>query len=56
MDAVDGLVLDYLLQNVDRHIYYFEPVQYGSLFLLDHGKGLVCFIGQFVRTIGVLVC
>ena len=39
MDAVDGLVLDYLIQNTDRHIYYFEPVKYGSLFLLDHGKG-----------------
>ena len=39
MDAVDGLVLDYLIQNIDRHVYYFEPVRYGSLFLLDHGKG-----------------
>ena len=41
MDAIDAVVLDHLIQNLDRHIYYFEPVKYGSLLLLDHGKGLV---------------
>ena len=41
MDAIDILLVDHLIQNIDRHIYYFEPVKYSSMFLLDHGKGLV---------------
>ena len=39
MDAIDSVVLDYLIQNIDRHVYYFEPVKYGSMLLLDHGQG-----------------
>ena len=39
MDAIDSVVLDYLIQNIDRHVYYFEPVKYGSMMLLDNGQG-----------------
>ena len=48
MDAIDALVLDYLIQNLDRHIYYFEPVKYSSLLLLDHGKGFVQSISNTI--------
>ena len=41
MDLVDSLLLDYLIQNIDRHVFYFEPTLYGSLYFLDHGKGSV---------------
>ena len=44
MDLVDSLLLDYLIQNIDRHVFYFEPTLYGSLYFLDHGKGSVLYL------------
>ena len=32
------LMFDYLIQNGDRHILYFDPSYYSSLLLLDNGK------------------
>ena len=53
LDAIDAIVLDYLIQNIDRHIYYFEPVKYSSMFLLDHGKGLVVSVLNMLKSYAV---
>ena len=47
MDAIDILLVDHLIQNIDRHAFYFEPTLYSSLLLMDNGKGFVLKRSRF---------
>ena len=47
MDAIDILLVDHLIQNIDRHAFYFEPTLYSSLLLMDNGKGFVLKQNRF---------
>ena len=38
LDYIDGLLMDYLVQNPDRHIVEFFNASYSTVLLVDNGK------------------